>query len=149
LFAATLAANAAFGAQAFDCRPETWLHIIGGNASKAGLTADLEALKNAGFGGIQFFHGQFGKAQAWDGVAEQIPCLSEKWDGLVKHAADECERLGMTFKMQNCPGWSMSGGPWIAPSNAMRKLVYAKVEAAGSVPAEIPVPREYRDADSD
>jgi hypothetical protein len=30
-----------------DCRPETWFHIIGGNASKAGLTADLEALKDA------------------------------------------------------------------------------------------------------
>ena len=30
-----------------DCRPETWFHIIGGNASKAGLTADLEALKAA------------------------------------------------------------------------------------------------------
>ena len=104
-------------------RPETWFHIIGGNATKAGLTADMEALKDAGFGGIQFFHGQFGEAEAWDGVTEQIPCLSAKWDDLVAHLAGECERLGLSFKMQNCPGWSMSGGPWIAPSNAMRKLV--------------------------
>ena len=44
-----------------NARPETWFHVIGGNASKAGLTADLEALKSAGFGGIQFFHGQYGK----------------------------------------------------------------------------------------
>jgi hypothetical protein len=64
-------------------RPETWFHIIGGNATKAGLTADMEALKDAGFGGIQFFHGQFGEAEAWDGVPEQIPCLSAKWDDLV------------------------------------------------------------------
>ena len=115
-----------------DSRPETWFHIIGGNVSKAGLTADLEALKDAGFGGIQFFHGQWGEAEAWDGVAEQIPCLSPKWDDLVAHAADECARLGLTFKMQNCPGWSMSGGPWIAPSNAMRKLVCARCGGVGT-----------------
>jgi len=134
-----------------DCRPETWFHVIGGNASKAGLTADLEALRDAGFGGIQLFHGQYGKAEAWDGVAEQIPCLSAKWDDLVTHAADECARLGMTFKMQNCPGWSMSGGPWIAPSNAMRKLVYARRDVAGpdGVVPEIPVAARFRDADSD
>ena len=143
----------AFGAvteSGMDSRPETWFHIIGGNASKAGLTADLEALKEAGFGGIQFFHGQYGKAEAWEGVAEQIPCLSAKWDGLVTHIADECARLGLTFKMQNCPGWSMSGGPWIAPSNAMRKLVYARrdVRSGCGVP-DIPVPPEFRDAESD
>ena len=145
-------------------RPETWFHVIGGNASKAGLTADLEALKSAGFGGIQFFHGQFGKVLEWDGVQEQIPCLSAKWDDLVTHAANECARLGLTFKMQNCPGWSMSGGPWIAPSNAMRKLVFARHDLVGRVVPnapgggvrtsrptipEIPIPEKLRDADSD
>ena len=142
-------------AAGLDSRPETWFHIIGGNVSKAGLTADLEALKEAGFGGIQFFHGQYGKAEAWDGVTEQIPCLSAKWDDLVRYAADECARLGLSFKMQNCPGWSMSGGPWIAPSNAMRKLVYARCDVGGGQRADrptvpdIPVPAVYRDMDSD
>ncbi|MBE6396031.1 MAG: hypothetical protein E7046_03410 [Lentisphaerae bacterium] len=148
---------ASFRAFSADCRPETWFHVIGGNASKKGLTADLESLADAGFGGIQFFHGQLGKARVWDGVTEQIPCLSEKWDDLVKHVADECARLGMTFKMQNCPGWSMSGGPWIASSNAMRKLVFARQDVAANPEArdvrrivpDIPVPREFRDIDSD
>ena len=142
-------------AEGADCRPETWFHVIGGNASKAGLTADLEALKDAGFGGIQFFHGQWGEAEAWDGVVEQIPCLSPKWDELVTYAADECARLGLSFKMQNCPGWSMSGGPWIAPSNAMRKLVYARRDVGGDMEThrlavpDITIPQEFRDADSD
>ncbi len=152
LLAVSLMAAAVSGAHPAESgkRPETWFHVIGGNASKAGITADLEALKAAGIGGIQFFHGQYGKAAAWDGVAEQIPCLSEKWDDLVRHAADECARLGMTFKMQNCPGWSMSGGPWIAPSNAMRKLVFARREIPfGPVPGDIPIPEKFRDADSD
>ena len=97
-------------AETLDCRPETWFHIIGGNASKSGLTADLKAIRDAGFGGIQFFHGQFVDVAAWDGVTEQIPCLSEKWDELVRHVASECKRLGLQFKMQNCPGWSADRG---------------------------------------
>lgn len=49
-------ASLTVGTTAFaDCRPETWFHVIGGNVSKAGLTADLEAIKEAGFGGITFF----------------------------------------------------------------------------------------------
>jgi hypothetical protein len=103
--------------------PETWFHIIGGNASKEGLAADIEALASAGISGIQFFHGGWVKDNIWPGVTNPIPCLSERWVELVKFAEEECHKRGLSFKMQNCPGWSMSGGPWITPDYAMRKLV--------------------------
>ncbi|HNX36220.1 MAG TPA: glycosyl hydrolase [Kiritimatiellia bacterium] len=109
--------------------PETWFHFIGGNVARAGLTADLEAIAGAGIEGIQLFHGQFGGP--WPGVTNQIQCLSPEWDGLVRFAADECRRLGLRFSMQNCPGWSYAGGPWIAASNAMRQLVWSTVAAEG------------------
>ena len=102
-------------------RPETWFHFIGGNVAKPGITADLEAIKGAGISGIHLFHGQFGGK--WPGVEPQITCLSAPWDGLVGFVADECRRLGLSFTMQNCPGWAMSGGPWIKPENAMRHLI--------------------------
>ena len=54
--------------------PETWFHFIGGNVSKEGITADLEAIAAAGISGIQLFHGQFGGE--WPGVSPQIKCLS-------------------------------------------------------------------------
>ena len=106
-----------------DAHPQTWFHLIGGNVSKAGLTADLEALKAAGIVGIQLFHGQVGEDRIWPRTGERIPCLSARWDEIIVHAADECARLGLKFEMQNCPGWAMSGGPWITPGKAMRKLV--------------------------
>lgn len=105
-----------------DARPETWFHLIDGNVSREGLLADLDALASAGVGGIQFFHGTNGD-RVWPGVADPIPCLSERWDDLVAFLSRECRRRGLTFKMQNCPGWSMSGGPWIGPDRAMRRLV--------------------------
>ena len=102
--------------------PETWFHVIDGNASKEGLAADIKAIAEAGIGGIQFFHGGW-NAKPWPGVKEPVPCMSERWVDLVKFVEAECHRRGLTFKMQNCPGYSMSGGPWITPDKAMRKLV--------------------------
>jgi hypothetical protein len=85
--------------------PETWFHYIGGNVAETGITADLEAIAGAGFSGIQLFHGQFGGP--WPGVAPQIACLSPLWDHAVQHTAEESDRLGLRFSMQNCPGWAM------------------------------------------
>lgn len=110
--------------------PETWFHYIGGNVSLAGITADLEAIAQAGFSGIQLFHGQAGGP--WPGVDPQITCLSPLWDNAVKHTAEECRRLGLRFTMQNCPGWAMAGGPWIQPQDAMRHLVWSRTDIQGN-----------------
>ncbi len=122
--------------------PETWFHFIGGNISKEGITADLEAIASAGISGIQLFHGQFGGA--WPGVSPQIKCLSESWNEHIQWTAKECERLDLNFTMQNCPGWSYAGGPWIKPENSMRHLVYSRTDIEGGRIREIPLtkPRE-------
>lgn len=109
--------------------PQTWFHYIGGNVSLEGITVDLEAIAEAGISGVQLFHGQFGGK--WPATGESIECLSEKWDDAVRHTANECRRLGLRFTMQNCPGWAMSGGPWIKPENAMRTLIYSRTYAKG------------------
>ena len=109
--------------------PETWFHFIGGNISKEGITADLEAISAAGISGIQLFHGQFGGA--WPGVSPQIKCLSESWEEHIRWTAKECKRLNLNFTMQNCPGWSYAGGPWIKPENSMRHLVYSRTDIEG------------------
>lgn len=133
--------------------PETWFHYIGGNVSIEGISTDLQAIANAGFSGIHLFHGQFGGP--WPGVDPQIACLSPLWDGMVKHTAEECRRLGLRFTMQNCPGWAMAGGPWIKPENAMRHLVWSRTDLtgeAGTMGKQLPVPqpseedwRDYKD----
>jgi hypothetical protein len=135
--------------------PETWFHFIGGNVSHAGITADLEAIAGAGLSGIQAFHGQFGGA--WPGVEPQITCLSESWEDAMKFMAEECRRLGLRFTMQNCPGWAMSGGPWIEPENAMRHLAWSRTDveiksADDTQDIALPIPqpnkedwRDYKD----
>lgn len=124
---------AAFARPAPEHRPETWFHLIGGNVARAGLDVDLDAVQAAGIGGIQLFHGQLGGP--WPGVSPQIPCLSADWDDLIRFVAEGCARRGLGFKMQNCPGWSMSGGPWIPPERAMRNLTFTRVDVPGGATA--------------
>lgn len=132
--------------------PETWFHFIGGNVAKGGITADLEAIADAGISGVQLFHGQFGGP--WPGVAPQVTCLSKDWDGMVGFVGDECKRLGLKFSMQTCPGWAMAGGPWIKPENAMRHLVWSRRDVDGGRRVELKLPppvakpkgwQDYRD----
>ena len=129
--------------------PETWFHFIGGNVSYEGITADLEAIAGAGISGIHFFHGQQGGK--WPATGEDIECMSEKWEEAVQFVAQECARLGLRFTMQNCPGWAMSGGPWIKPENAMRLIVSSdkNIDINGSVETTLSRPQpsneEWRD----
>ena len=131
--------------------PETWFHYIGGNVSHEGISADLEAIASAGISGVQLFHGQFGGQ--WPATTDDIQCMSENWEVAVRHTAEECKRLGLRFTMQNCPGWAMSGGPWIKPENAMRTIVYSRMDVTGkNIQAQLPIPepnkeewRDYRD----
>ncbi len=157
--AATVQPGAAIAPESFQNPPktnypETWFHFISGNVSKEGITADLEALADAGFSGVQLFHGHFND-NVWPGVTAPIKCLDPNWDDAVRHTASECHRLGLRFTMQNCPGWAMAGGPWIEPENAMRHAVTSRTDLRGdgsrqSIVLPVPQPsaeewRDYRD----
>lgn len=141
----------AFASPAKLYYPETWFHFIDGNVDRRGITKDLQAIADAGISGIQFFHGgNFGGD--WPGVKEHVMCLSQDWDDLVAHTASEAKRLGLRFTMQNCPGWSMSGGPWIGQDNAMRVLSFSRSDIAGGgvVTVKLPLPvKPGEEADRD
>jgi len=107
--------------------PETWFHLNGNNISKEGLTLDLEAIKQAGLQGIHLFN----KAGRLYPNVEPIKILSPEWEDMIRHAADECKRLGLKFTMQNCPGWSMTGGPWVPAAEAQREVVETIYRVSG------------------
>ena len=124
--------------------PETWFHFLNGSIRREGITRDLEAIAASGIQGVQFFHGQVGDPADWPGTEEHVECLSPKWESLVKHTAEEAHRLGLRFSLQTCPGWAMSGGPWITPEQAMRHLSLSRTDIAGGreLDVELPVPHK-------
>jgi hypothetical protein len=130
-----------------EYRPETWFHINGNNISKEGLTRDLEAIRYAGLQGIQLFN-KGGKP--YPGVP-QTQILSPEWWQMIRHAAQECRRLDIKLTLQNCPGWSMTGGPWVPVEQAQRELVQSvtRIERGKAFDAVVPMNKEFLGQDYD
>ncbi|MCK6475444.1 MAG: hypothetical protein L6Q35_01280, partial [Phycisphaerales bacterium] len=119
-----------------SAKPHTWWHWMNGNITAEGITLDLEAMKAVGLGGAQIFN-----------VSEWIPdggvkIMSPEWRRLVQHAASEADRLGLELCMHNCSGWSSSGGPWIPPEHAMKRVTSATltVKGGGRIREKLPQP---------
>ena len=131
--------------------PEAWFEFIDGNVRRDGLRRDLESLKEAGFSAVHFFHiGGGAKTVPWPGCDEQIFCMGEKWWDIVRFMGDECTRLGLGLVVQNCPGWSQSGGPWIDLDHCQRDIECARRDLSGGNALQLPeVPEKFRDAYSD
>lgn len=109
-------------------RPRTWWHWTGGAVSKEGITKDLEWMKRVGIAGFQLADVFFGGGQT---IERPIEWGSPEWLDAVRHAAAEADRLGLEMAIFSSPGWSLTGGPWVAPEQAMKKLVWSETEIRG------------------
>lgn len=102
---------------------------MSGNMSKEGLTKDLESIAEVGIGGILLFNVSQGIPVG------NVPYNSDRHHEMLTHAAGESERLGLSFGVHNCDGWSSSGGPWVSPEESMKMVVWSEtmVRHTGSV----------------
>jgi hypothetical protein len=108
--------------------PRTWWHWTRGAITKDGITKDLEWMKRAGIAGFQLADVSFGSGQVID---PPVDFGSDGWLDALKHAATEAERLDLEMTLFSSPGWSITGGPWVKPQEAMKKLVWSKTEVTG------------------
>ena len=98
---------------------------MNGNVTKAGITADLEAMKRIGLGGATVVNVDCGIPR---GTAS---FMGPEWRDDFKFAVAEADRLGLKLCVENCAGWSSSGGPWNTPANAMQRLTSTETTVEG------------------
>src|SRR5689334_12130613 len=109
-------------------KPRTWWHWTGGNVTKDGITKDLEWMHRVGIGGFQLVDVTFGSGQT---VEPKIDFMTEPWLDAVRHSAAEADRLGLEMSIFSSAGWSETGGPWVKPEQAMKKLVWSEMTVEG------------------
>ncbi|HET7624130.1 MAG TPA: glycosyl hydrolase [Verrucomicrobiae bacterium] len=128
-----------------SAKPHTWWHWMNGNITKTGITADLEAMKEIGLGGATIVNVDC------DVPPGPVKFMSPEWRDDFKFAVQEANRLGLKLSVENCAGWSSSGGRWNTVTNAMQRLTSAETNVQGPVSfdAVLPQPpielRYYRD----
>jgi len=119
-----------------EARPRAWWHWMDGNADAEGAVADLEWLHRIGVRGVHLFDGGMGMPSVVG--APRHPGMPE-WDDAIEAAVTTAERLDMEIAIATSAGWSASGGPWVAPVDAMKKIVWSEVVVDGG-PIDVVLP---------
>ena len=96
-------------------------------------------MKRVGIAGFQLADVNAGGGQTVD---KKIVFGTPQWFDAVRHAASEADRLGLEMTIFSSAGWSETGGPWVKPEQAMKKLVWSEtiVEGPQSFAGKLPQP---------
>ena len=113
-------------------KPWVYWYWMQANATRDGITRDLEAMAETGIGGAYLM--PIGHADSKTIVDPPANPLSEHWWKLAIHAAKEADRLGLRLAMNACDGWALAGGPWITPELSMQEVVTTTQVVDGSKP---------------
>jgi hypothetical protein len=129
-----------FGAPPDSAKPWVYWYFMDGNLDRAGMKADLEAMKQAGIGGAIFLEVNIGVPRG------PVDFMSPQWLDLVADAVREADQLNIQIALAAGPGWCGTGGPWITPDLAMQDLVASTTNVTGPVLFSAvlpqPLPRE-------
>ena len=111
-----------------SAKPRVWWHWMNGNISKEGIKADLEWMKRIGIGGFQNFDASLSTPQV---VEKRLIYMTPEWKDAFLFTTNLADSLGLEMAIAGSPGWSESGGPWVIPSHAMKKLVWSETRITG------------------
>ena len=156
-FLACLLVSQAVGAQGLyeqfadppqEARPRVWWHWMDGNVSIDGISKDIDWMERIGIGGFhQFDAGGIGMLSIVD---ETMPYMSPQWQVAIRYAMNLAAEKGMETAVASAPGWSSTGGPWVKPADAMKKLTWRTAEVTGGkvqlirMPAHFDTPGTYQ-----
>ncbi len=114
-----------------SAKPRVWWHWMNGNITKEGIKLDLEWMKRVGIGGFQNFDAALATPQV---VPKRLVYMTPEWKDAFRYAATLADELGLEMAIAGSPGWSESGGPWVPPSQAMKKFVWSETPVQGGRP---------------
>ncbi|MBQ9660926.1 MAG: glycosyl hydrolase family 2 [Bacteroidales bacterium] len=98
-----------------SARTKVWWFHGETRTTREGITADLEAFRAAGVGGVVYYDQVHGPAEG------ALDAFSPQWWEMLKFAALEAQRLGLSFEINLSNGY-VAGGPWITPETGMQRL---------------------------
>jgi hypothetical protein len=111
-----------------SAKPRVWWHWMNGNIAKEGIKLDLEWMNRVGIGGFQNFDASLGTPQL---VEKRLTYMTPAWKDAFLYATKLADQFGLEEAIAGSPGWSESGGPWVKPSQGMKKVVWSETTVEG------------------
>jgi len=120
-----------------EAKPRTWWHWMSGNITKDGITKDINWMERTGLGG---FHNFDAALQTPTMVKDRIVYMTPEWKEIFKYTTELADSKGFEMTIAGSPGWSESGGPWVKPEQAMKKLAWSEMDLQGGKKVKVAVP---------
>ncbi|WP_341995961.1 glycoside hydrolase [Microbacterium sp. LWH7-1.2] len=118
-------------------RPRAWWHWMDGNIDPVGIVRDLTWLHGVGVRGVQLFDGGMGVPLV---VPAPVRPGSAAWREAIETAVRTAGELGLELAVATSAGWSATGGPWVEPRDAMKKIVWSETVIDGEGRRTIDLP---------
>jgi hypothetical protein len=127
-----------------SAKPWVFWYWMQAAVSRAGITADLQAMKQAGIGGAYLMPIKGAANPPY--LTPPVEQLSPEWWAMIKFAKQEADRIGVKLAMHDCDGFALAGGPWITPELSMQKIVWSKTWVTGDKTYRdtLPKPAHYK-----
>jgi alpha-L-rhamnosidase len=110
-------------------RPQVWWHWMNGNVNLEGAKLDLAWMQRIGIGGVHTFTGGgLGEPHVVD---PPVDFLGDQWRATFQTTTRLARASGMEVTIAGSPGWSETGGIWVAPEDAMKKYAWSETRVAG------------------
>lgn len=127
---------------AAESRPRVWWHWMNGNITKDGIRKDLQWFKDAGIGGFMVFDAGYATPQI---VPQRLEYMTPEWKDALSCALQTADSLGLEVSIPSSAGWSLMGGPWVTPQDAMKKLTWRETTIEGNGSTQIiKLPEGYK-----
>lgn len=117
-----------------EAAPHVWWHWMNGHIDAAEAEKDLEWLRATGIGGVQLFEAGLGPEAPPD---RRVEYGTKLWVKALETSVRSAKTLGLEFAITTSPGWSATGGPWVRPADAMKKLVWSASQVTGGEPITV------------
>jgi hypothetical protein len=111
-----------------SAKPHVWWHWMNGNIESEGAKRDLEWMQRIGIGGVHLFEAGMGAPTI---VPHRRVYMSEVWRKALKDSVATAATLDLPLGIATSGGWSATGGPWVQPQDAMKKLVWSETIVTG------------------
>ncbi len=111
-----------------SARPRVWWHWMNGNVTEDGIAKDIAWMKRVGIGGLQNFDASLMTPKVVD---KRLVYMTPEWKKAFRFAAEQADANGLELAIAASPGWSETGGPWVKPEEAIKKLSWSVTEVMG------------------
>ncbi len=132
-----------FASPPLDCGPWVYWFWMGGNITRSGITADLEAMRRVGIGGALIFSVSTdpGGSYAMGVPPGPVKFGTVAWREMFAFACAEAARLGLHINMNNGAGDCGSGGPWVTPELSMQRVAFTTTQLHGGTTIDVLLPQ--------